>query len=162
MLQKGRTNQEETIQMIVPRNLMRRPFPLGWGLIALALFVCFALVTQLQFNRISNEKIRQARLDTYYSDVRAYDAAVVAHQDCLASIESQQEYRNIFAGVQEMFKQTAALPVAIFPDSPEAIAYQEKLTAAINEFITGPVSEELPAKTKEECPEVPAQEPERP
>lgn len=153
---------EELIPVLLPKNRMRRPFPLRWGIAALALFALFAVATQLQFSRISNEKIYQARLDTFRSDERAYDTAVKAHEDCLEAIETRETYRGIFDGVAELFSQTADLPVELFPNSPEAFEYQRQLASAVNELITQPVEEGLPPRVESDCPQIPKNKPVKP
>lgn len=155
-------NEKEMIQVWVTKKRMSRPFPLRWGLAALALFATFAVVTQIQFSRVADEKIYQARLDTFRSDERAYDVALKAHSDCIASIDIRETYRTIFGGVSALFQKTADLPAQLFPGSPATLAYQEELTRDIITLITEPVKEGLPPKEASECPKVPPEPPKRP
>lgn len=136
------------------KTKMHRPFPLVWGFAALFLFALFAVVTQLQFTRISNEKIYQARIDTYQSDLVAYQVAEKAHSDCVASIEVRETYRGIFSGISNLFQKTADLPARLFPFSEEAISYQEQLTDQIDDLITKPVADNLPHKEENDCPQI--------
>lgn len=156
---KSDPKSEEMIQILVPKRRLSRPFPLYWGIAALALFATFAVVTQLQFSRISNEKIFQARVDTYQSDLRAYDFASQANENCVTSIETRETYREIFGGVSRLFDTTAGLPVFLFPQSEEAKIYQEALKVEVARLITNPVEEKLPPKVIEDCPVVPSTEP---
>lgn len=128
----------------------------------MALFALFAVVTQLQFSHISNEKIYQARLDTYQSDLVSYQVAVKAHSDCVAIIEVRETYRGIFYGISDLFQKSADLPAQLFPYSLEAIAYQKQLTKEINSLITKPVEDQLPKKEEQDCPQVPGEEPKKP
>lgn len=116
----------------------------------------------MQFNRISDHKIYEARLDTYRSDERAYDVAVQAHYDCMTSIETRETYRGIFTGIGTLFQEYAALPGQLFPLSIEAQEYQRQLNEQINEKITNPLAENLPPKKPENCPPLPTEKPERP
>lgn len=163
MLVKKRSKKpDEVIQVWVPMKKMKRPFPLIWGILSLGLFFGFAVATQMQFNRISDHKIYEARLDTYRSDERAYDTAVKAHYDCIASIETRETYRGIFTGIGTLFQEYAALPGQLFPLSLEAQEYQEQLNTQIEQRITNPLAENLPPKKPEDCPPLPTEKPERP
>lgn len=153
---------EELVQVWISKRWTARPFPLLWGIASLALFFAFAVVTQLQFARIADDKIFDARMDVYFSDVRAYDVAVKANIDCLTSIETRETYRGIFSGVSDLFQKTADLPVQFFPLSREAVEYQSSLTQGIQDLISTPVEEKLPPKNAAECPQPPPQEPTRP
>ena len=159
---KPLTKPEEMIQIQVPKSRIRRPFPLMWGLVSLALFGVFAAVTLLEFSRINSEKIYQARLDAYYSDLRVYDTAVDAHNTCIDSIAVRETYRNLFAGVSSLFQKSADLPVQLFPDSKEALAYQSSMSVSIIELISTPVAEGLPSKEPGDCPDMPANVPVKP
>jgi len=101
-------------------------------------------------------------METYNSDVRAYDTAVKANSDCLLTIGVRETYRNIFAGIELMFKKAADLPVILFPETPEAIFYQESMSNDIELLIHQPVEDGLPPREPSDCPQVPANEPERP
>lgn len=151
----------EMIQVLVPANRLRRPFPLRWGLAAMGLFTFFAIVTQLQFSKISNEKIYEARIETYESDLRAYEAAVEANEDCINTIQVREVYRRIFDGTSDLFKKVADLTVelGLSPGNERLIQYQNELRASIDELITGPVEEGLPRKHPLTCPAIPAQKP---
>lgn len=162
LVRKRSKKPNEVIQVWVPMKRMKRPFPLLWGVLTLALFGAFAVVTQLQFNRISDHKIYEARLDTYHSDEKAYDTAVKAHYDCITSIETRETYRGIFTGIGTLFQDYAALPGQLFPLSTEAQEYQRQLQEAIDNRITNPLAENLPPKLPEECPPLPAEKPVRP
>ena len=156
------TKPKEMIQILVPKSRIRRPFPIMWGLASLALFALFAVVTQLQFSRVNSEKIYQARLETYYSDIRAYDTAMNAHNTCVDSIDVRETYREIFTGVSELFQKGADLPVQLFPDSHEALEYQSSMSSSIIELISTPVAEGLPPKLIEDCPPAPTYFPVKP
>lgn len=153
---------EEMVTVEVPKSKLRRPFPLIWGIAALGLFVAFAVVTQLQFNRIHADQIYEARLDTYESDLRAYQVAETAQETCLDSIQVRDTYRNIFSGIENMFQTTADLPNKLFPDSEIALEYKNTLTADIERYIVDPVAEGLPPKKAEDCPGAPTNKPEKP
>lgn len=153
--------EEEMMTLIIPRKLMKRPFPLIWGIVALGLFACFAVVTQLQFNRINDAKIAAARLDTYDSNYRAYETSIKTNSDCIASIGIRETYRNIFSGFELMFKKVGELPSSLFPDSEKASFYQQAMEADIQALITEPVATGLPPKKLSDCPQV-IPEPERP
>lgn len=161
-LEEPSTKNEEVIHLVVPKNLMRRPFPLIWGLVAMALFLGFAAVTIYQFNRINADKIQDAQMKTYESDVRAYETAVKAHDDCLMTIDVRETYRKIFAGIEVMFQSTADYPAAQFPNSEFAQQYQNDLTNDINKYITQPVANGLPPKKVADCPKIPEKEPVKP
>jgi hypothetical protein len=154
--------QNETSLIAGPKNLMRRPFPLVWGLVALALFAAFAVVTQVQFNRINGEKFQEASQAAYENALQAYEVAVEAREDCIQSIQIRETYKDIFGGIEHMFKTTADLPVKLIPDSEIAAIYKETLTADIDRYITDPVAEGLPTILVADCPLVPADKPERP
>lgn len=129
---------------------------------SLVLFGIFAVITQQQFNHISNEKIYQARLDTYRSDERAYDAAVNVYDTCVTSIQTRDTYRLVFAGISQLFEASADLPAALFPSSVEAAEYQAKLKANIALLLDDPVANQLPAKDISECPTYPSEPPVKP
>jgi len=152
---------EEMMTLIIPRKLMKRPFPLIWGVVALGLFACFAVVTQLQFNRLNDAKIEAARMDTYNSDVRAYEVGVKSNNDCIASITTRETYRSIFSGIELMFEKIGELPASLFPGSDKAAFYQQTMEADIQSLIHDPVDQGLPPKKASDCPPVPAV-PERP
>lgn len=162
LVKKHSKKPDEVIQVWVPMKRMKRPFPLLWGLLSLALFGVFAVITQVQFNRISDSKIYAARLDTYRSDERAYDAATQAHYDCIGSIETREIYRGIFTGIGTLFQEYAALPGQLFPLSTEAQEYQRQLAEQIDIEITDPLSENLPPKKPEDCPPLPTDVPVKP
>lgn len=153
---------EKTVVVEMPISRLRRPFPLIWGLGALALFVLFAFVTQLQFNRINNEKLDDQEDKQYETDLRVYETAVKAHEDCLTSIEIRETYRKIFGGIEVMFQSTADYPVSQYPDNDFAQQYHTDLTQDIEKYITQPVAEGLPPKKAADCPPIPESEPERP
>lgn len=138
---------------------MSRPFPLRWGLAALLLFGLFAVVTQLQFSRLSNDKIYAARMDTYRAAERSYDVAIRANADCIGTIKTRETYREIFNGIRELFRQSADLPLELFPTSKEALAYQLQLSASIVDLIEVPVNENLPPKLEKDCPPIPVDKP---
>ena len=154
--------KQEIVTLKKQMNRLLRPFPLVWGIAALALFLCFAVVTQLQFNRINEEKFEQAELAAYENAEKAYDAAVAAHESCIRSIQIRETYKAIFGGIEHMFQTTADLPMLLFPDSENARAYQETLTEDIDRFITNPVLEGLPPIQVGDCPLLPTDKPERP
>ena len=139
-----------------------RPFPLVWGIAALALFLCFAVVTQLQFNRINEQKFEEAKIAAYENAQKAYDVAIAAHDSCVRSIQIRETYKSIFGGIEHMFQTTADLPVSLFPDSENAKAYQKTLTSDIESYITEPVLQGLPPIEVEDCPLLPTDKPERP
>lgn len=128
----------------------------------MGLFCLFAVVTQIQFNQLADDKIFEARLDTYATDLRAYDSAVQAHETCVNSINVRETYRGIFDGISDMFQRTADLPIELFPESAGAAAYQAALTAEIEENITNPVEQNLQPIQEKDCPPLPTQVPERP
>lgn len=161
-LDRRSTKPEEMIQVWVPKKRMRRPFPLMWGLAALGLFALFAVITQLQFSRLSQDAIHEARLDTFDSDLRAYEVAQKAHDDCIASIQTREVYRGIFGGIASMFQRNADLPVELFPESERAKEYQAALTTGIQEYIVIPVELGLPPRLESDCPKVPTEEPQKP
>lgn len=154
--------ETETVLVEVPRNLLRRPFPIGWGLATFLLFLGFAVVTQLQFNSIAQDEIQEARLDTYESDKRAYDAAVKALEDCKTAIERSDVVRTIFLGIEDMFERTADLPVELFPEGEAALLYQHELRDQIQASLSNPIENGLPPRTVDGCPKVPESPPERP
>jgi len=160
--ESGTKQNEETITMIVPKNLMKRPFPLVWGLVAMFLFVAFAAVTIYQFNQINEDKIHEAQMDSYSNAVKVYESAVKAHDDCISTIKVRDTYRSIFGGIEDMFTKTADLPVELFPDSQGALLYQQSMYDDIQDNITRPVEENLPPKQEADCPKLPEEEPERP
>jgi len=129
---------------------------------SLLLFGLFAVVTLAQFNEISGDKIYQARLDTYRSDERAYDAAVDVYDACVTSIQTRDTYRLVFAGISQLFEASADLPAALFPSSMEAAEYQAKLKANIALLLDDPVANQLPAKAISGCPAYPSEPPVKP
>lgn len=164
---------DEMIWVEVPKSRLRRPFPLWWALAALGLFALFALVTQLQFNRINNDNraedrqnaedlIFEARLDTFAADQRAHDVAVRSYGDCKTSIETRTTYRTLFGNVAILAQYIADKPVELLPDSPEAQQYRAEVSAVIQELISKPVEESLKAKTLADCPPDPGPPPVRP
>lgn len=153
---------EKTVVVEMPISRLRRPFPLIWGLGALALFVLFAFVTQLQFNRLNNEKLDEAEEKQYDSDVRAYETAVKAHDDCIMTIDVRETYREIFRGIEIMFQNTADYPVSQFPNSEFAQQYHKDLTNDIQKYITQPVADGLPPKKAADCPSIPSEIPKDP
>lgn len=161
-LRKQSKKPEELIQIWVPKNKMRRPFPLRWGIAAIVLFFGFAVSTQLQFNKFNNQKLDAANQKTFEVAIAAYDTAVKANADCLASIKTRETYKAIFDGVSSLFKKTADLPVQLFPMSPEAIAYQQSLTEGIQNYISKPVEDGLPPKKASDCPQIPTKKPVKP
>lgn len=158
----SKNNEEETIVMVVPKKLMRRPFPLVWGLASLALFVVFAFITIYQFNQISNDKLHDAQLKQYETELQAYNTAVKANQDCLGTIAVRETYRGIFGGIEKMFQSTADLPVQLFPDGEIAKQYQQTLRADVEKYISEPVADGLPPKKAADCPQIPDSVPEKP
>lgn len=138
---------------------MLRPFPLRWGIAALALFSVFAVVTQLQFSRISDDKIYAARLETYRSDINAYTFAVKANEDCLTLIETRETQREIFNGVSSVLKKSIALPDSLSPTSPEVIAYQIELSLDIHNLIDAPLEQTMGPVVEADCPAVPIKKP---
>lgn len=157
-----RTNERDLSVMLEQTSPMRRPIPLFWGIAAFFLFVGFAVVTQVQFKRIYNDKIEEARIESYDNAVKAYDAAVQAYETCATAIETRETYRQIFDGIELMFERTAYLPVDILPDSEEAVAYKEQMLSDITNLITYPIEEKLPLRRIEDCPKLPTEAPERP
>jgi len=157
-MKRRKSDRPLTNQMI----RLKRPFPLIWGIAALCLFLCFAVVTQIQFNRINAEKFKQAEITAYENAEKAYDVAVTAHNSCIRSIQVRETYKAIFGGIENMFKTTADLPASLIPDSEVARAYQETLTADIDRYITNPVLEGLPPIAVGDCPLLPTDKPERP
>lgn len=162
MLPEQHSKKNETVIVEIPKNRLRQPFPLVWGLAALALFLVFAIVTLVQFNRINNDKLADQAMKSYETDIRAYETAVKANIDCLTTIEVRETYRTIFAGIEGMFQQTADLPAKLFPDGEIAKAYQESLSQDIDRYITRPVETGLPPKKAADCPQIPEEKPERP
>lgn len=153
---------EEMVHVWIPKRRLSRPFPLRWGLLALGLFAVFAIVTQLQFNRLSNQKIHDARMDTYHSDITAYDVAVKANSDCLASIQLRDTYRSIFTGISDLFVQTAGLPSDLFPDSSEAVVYELEMLNSVEILVRHPVEKNLTGKSPSDCPQIPTSKPKEP
>jgi len=157
-MKRRKSDNRLTSQMI----RLKRPFPLIWGIAALCLFLCFAVVTQMQFNRINAEKFEEAKMAAYENAEKAYAVAVTAHESCIRSIQIRETYKSIFGGIENMFKTTADLPVALLPDSEVAKIYQETLTRDIDRYITNPVLEGLPPIEVGDCPLAPTDKPERP
>lgn len=155
----SKKSEKPTVIVEMPISRLRRPFPLIWGLGALALFVLFAFVTQLQFNRLNNEKLEAQAEKQYDTDVRAYETAVKAHDDCLTTIDVRETYRTIFAGIEIMFRNTADYPLSQFPDSEFAQKYHEDLTNDVDKYITQPVEAGLPTKKVADCPKIPDVQP---
>lgn len=143
-------------------RILRRPFPMLWGLLSLLLLTAFAVVTQIQFNRLNSEKIYNARVETYNEAVKVYDGALKANQDCITSIETRETYRTIFAGISSLFRKVGDLPVELFPQSEPAKQYQQALADGVNEFITMPVEENLKPKKLSDCPPAPTEVPLKP
>jgi hypothetical protein len=141
---------------------MRRPIPLFWGLLAFTLFVGFVVVTKIQFDRIADDKIFEARMESYENSLKVYEAATQAHDTCVATIEVRETYRNLFNGIEEMFEKTANLPVDLLPESQVAVSYQQAMLNDIVMLITIPVEEGLPPRRVEDCPQLPTDIPERP
>lgn len=153
---------QEMVLIEVPKKRLRRPFPLGWGIAALLLMVGFAVITQLQFNDVSADNLYQARLDTYNEAVKLFESQERLHDDCVASIPVRESYRKIFGGISTVLDLVGQLPADIFPQSEEALAYQEELSKAVVELIDAPVESELPPKSIVDCPPAPTEEPVRP
>jgi len=159
---RQQVKMEEIVHVWIPKRRLSRPFPLRWGLLALALFGVFAAVTQLQFSRISDEKIHEARMDTYRSDVAAYNVAVKANEDCLTSIELRETYKSLFTGISDLFTQTAELPVILLPNNVEAITYESEILNNVETLIREPINETLNGKPPSECPQIPVNKPVEP
>lgn len=153
---------EEMIQVTIPKSRIRQPFPLRWGLASLALFALFAVATQIQFSRISADKLFDARMDTYQSDVEAYEAAEKSIEECITLIKVRETYRTIFTGISDLFVRTADLPVELFPTSGPARIYQEALKQEIDNLITQPVENGLPPRLLKDCPKLPENKPVKP
>lgn len=152
----------EVILVEVPKSRLRRPFPLWWGLASLALFLAFAVVAQLQFNRLNDERLYRARLDGYETALKGYESAVQAHNDCVDGLGRSAGLRNILGGVSALFELTASLPVELLPNSEEARIYREKLLLGIQQLITVPLDKDLPPRTEADCPPMPDKKPEKP
>lgn len=163
MLQEKQSRKpKEMVQITVPKSRLRRPFPLVWGLMALALFVAFALVTLLQFSQLNADKIYQARMDTYQSDQQAYNLAVSSYLDCESAVKARKAYRNIFDGISVMFTTSANLPVELFPMSEEAKIYQNTLLTSVEDLIQKPLEDDLQPRSLNDCPKIPLNRPEPP
>jgi len=161
-VKQNRRADDEMISVLIPKKRIKRPFPLAWGLASLVLFLAFAVVTQLQFKRVYDDKLYSVEMDSYYIEHDAWKVATKAHEDCKTAIETRETYRSIFDGIESLFKQTADLPVSIFPVSEEAILYQSSLREDIAELISTPVEEGLPPRQLSDCPPPAGPEPERP
>lgn len=148
------TQEGEAIKVELKTGLMRRPFPLFWGLLAIGLMLIFAGVTYYNIQRLNDENL-------YETNHRAWELSVKAHEDCVTSIQVRETYRDIFGGIEVMFRRTGELPASLFPTSTNAQRYRDEMEKNINEYITQPVSEGLPVRTLADCPVV-EPEPERP
>lgn len=144
----------ENLKVEIQTSLMRRPFPLIWGLASLALFGAFALITQWRFNQLNEDRI-------YETDLRAWELSIDAHNDCVESIEIRNTYREIFGGIEVMFERTGALPNTLFPESLSAQRYRDEMIKNVKEFITDPVEHGLPPRSMADCPVI-QPKPERP
>ncbi len=159
---KSPDGEVEMLMIPAPKHRLARPFALGWGLAALLLFTIFAVLTQLQFNKISDDRLFEAEMQTYNVQKEAYEVAEKANADCLNTIERQEATRVIYTGIADLFQLSADLPVALLPESQTARAYQETLSAGIEEKIHDPVAQGLPVRYPSDCPPVPANKPVRP
>ena len=101
-------------------------------------------------------------MDTYRSDLAAYNVAVKANEDCLASISLRASYKEIFGGIGDLFTQSAVLPSELFPESNEALLYRDELLLNINELIHTPIEENLEPSVASECPQIPQNKPVEP
>lgn len=158
----SKMNERDTRTKMQLRDLTHRPVPLFWGIVAFLLFVGFAVVAQLQFKRLYDDKVHAAQMDSYENALKVYENDVASYNDCVTSIEVRDTYRTLFAGVEDMFERTANLPVTLFPESEEALSYQKEMLRDLTRMITTPIADSLPAKTLVDCPPMPKDPPERP
>lgn len=144
------------------RSILRRPFPLVWGLLSFVLLVAFAVITQVQFNSANAEDIYQSNLRTYEAELKVYENAVRENRDCKNAVATRDTYRRIFDGIGDLFQIQANLPVSLFPESIAALEYQQTITQGIIDLIEDPVEAGLPPRDVADCPKVPTSEPVRP
>jgi len=161
-LEKRDQKTPDMVWVEVPRNRLRRPFPLFWGLLVLGLFAGFAVVTMLQFNRISDDKYYDARVKQWESDIDAHELSVEAYATCVASIDTRQTYRDLFGGVAALLQELANAPAELLPGSEAALIYQERITQRIRELIVEPVDAKLQPRSLADCPKKPGLPPEKP
>lgn len=155
MLQKSRwrpssensLNENETI------TVMRRPIPLIWGLVALGLFVCFAAVTQLQFNRINEGDIREAKNIAYANALEIYNDSVANHEACMALLSRRAAYKDLFTGVQTILTTIA---------DQQAAREHDAIDQAIADNLVMQMAQVFPENPEATCPPLPTTKPERP
>ena len=142
------SNQDEIILVPVAKEKVRRYFPLSWGLASFALFVAFVVISLMQFDRLSDQRISEVERD-------AIEVAVKAHEACLEDIEARDAFRHIFDGISELFETTADLPARLLPQSEAALEYRDTLRSEIEARITTVVEDELPPRKVVDCPPLP-------
>lgn len=146
---------------------IRRPIPLYWGLVALALFAAFAIITQVEFNRGNSKvnaqtrafavtEINTAKDNQYRAELRTYDLEVAANTNCVSAVATRFTYRTIFNGVETLFNSSGDFLVDLFNNAPQAIAYQQFLSTNVKELLTDVVDSNLPIKDAKDCPPVPS------
>lgn len=146
ILPKSHNQTEEVVHVWIPKKRMRRPFPLRWGIAALALFGVFAVITQLQFSKLSADKLYDTKVAAYQSDVEAYDAAIKSVEECYERIAAREVYRELFTNLIYILEVDA---------DPGTIK-------AVEEKIRVPLTEGLPTLNEEDCPTIPDEKPVKP
>lgn len=155
-------NKNDMIWVEVPRSRLRRPFPLWWGLAALALFCGFAVVTQLQFSRIAAEDNYNTRVEAWETEVKGVELAQDAHDSCIDSIGSRKTLRETVDGISTVLELIANRPSELLPDSPVALEYTQSILIGIETLITIPTETGLPLRTAADCPPDPGPAPPKP
>ena len=160
---RRRTDHENlTMSTMARKRHLNQPFPLKWGIAAIALFSVFAGLTQLQFNHTNQDALYRARVDDYLSDVQNYNAIVKSHETCIRTIQHSVVDQKIFDGIASILQESADLPATLFPKEPRAIDYQKELTKSIKTLIRDQIAKELPPRSESDCPVIPPDPPKKP
>lgn len=101
-------------------------------------------------------------MDTYQSDLTAYDVAVKAHDDCVLEIQVRESYREIFYGVDAMFQNVASIPDSAFATPEDAAEYERLIREGSEALIAQQVADLLPPRVERDCPQIPDHKPVKP
>lgn len=137
------------------KTKLKEPFPMRWGLLAIMLFSLFAIATQIQFNRVSAERLRSANVDAYLSEVLLYNLTRQSHDNCILQIEVNGKQLEIVKDMTVLFQKIADLPAIIFIDNRELEVYRDELSKEIQLINAEYFDNAKPIRTEADCTSIP-------
>lgn len=143
---RSHAQETELIHVWVPKKKLRRPFALKWGLAALALFVVFAVITQLQFKKISDDKLYDTKMALYESDLVAYTTSLESFEQCKERIVARATVRDLFDGTATLIESVGGPTIA----------------DDVQDKIRTPLITDFPMLLLDDCPKIPSHKPTKP